>query len=90
MLIIPVADLAIFWTMNWSINGYGDDKMKPAHVKKMPILTNLRNSSAIQTTLYELMETVIDIADPDEKDLVNEVTINMLTKAKPRLRVSIR
>jgi len=64
--------------------------MKPAHVKKMPILTNLRNSSAIQTTLYELMETVIDIADPDEKDLVNEVTINMLTKAKPRLRVSIR
>jgi len=62
--------------------------MKPAHVKNMPFLQNRRNSSAIQTTLYELMETVIDIADPDEKDLVNEVTINMLTKAKPRLRVA--
>ena len=62
--------------------------MKPAHVKNMPFLQNRRNSSAIQTTLYELMETVIDIADPDEKDLVNEVTINMLTKAKPSLRVA--
>ena len=62
--------------------------MKPAHVKNRPFLHNRRNSSAIQTTLYELMETVIDVADPDEKELVNEVTINMLTKAKPNVRVS--
>jgi len=62
--------------------------MKPAHVKNMPFLQNRRNSSAIQTTLYELMETVIDVANPDEKDLVNEVTINMLTKAKPSLHVA--
>ena len=59
--------------------------MKPAHVKNMPFLQNRRNSSAIQTTLYELMETVIDVADPDEKRLVNEVTINILAKAKPRV-----
>ena len=66
----------------------GDDKMKPAHFKSMPILQNRRNSSAIQTTLYELMETVIDVADPDENKLVNEVTINMLTKAKSSVRIS--
>jgi hypothetical protein len=64
--------------------------MKPAHVKNMPFLQNQRNSSAIQTTLYELMETVIDVADPDEKRLINEVTINILAKAKPRVRVSAR
>jgi len=64
--------------------------MKPACVKNRPFLQNRWNSSAIQTTLYELMETVIDVADPDEKDLVNEVTINMLTKAKPSVRVSVR
>ena len=64
--------------------------MKPAHVKNRPFLQNRRNLSAIPTTLYELMETVIDVAYPDEKDLVNEVTINMLTKAKPSVRVSVR
>ena len=64
--------------------------MKPAHVKNMPLLHNRRKSSAIQTTLYELMETVIDVADPDEKRLVNEVTINMLAKATPSVLVSVR
>ena len=68
----------------------GDNKMKPAHFKNMPLKSEYRSSSAIQTTLYELMETVIDVADPDEKRLVNEVTINMLAKAKHRVRVSIR
>lgn len=66
----------------------GDDKMKPAHVKSMSVKSESRSSSAIQTTLYELMETVIDVADPDEKRLVNEVTINILAKAKPSVRVS--
>jgi hypothetical protein len=68
----------------------GDDKMKPANIKNMPFLQNGRNSSAIQTTLYELMETVIDVADPDETKLVNEVTINMLAKAKPSVHISVR
>jgi hypothetical protein len=34
------------------------------------------------------METVIDVADPDENRLVNEVTIKMLAKAKPKVRVA--
>ena len=62
--------------------------MKAIQVKGMPQMQKNRSSSAIQTTLYELMETVIDVADPDEKRLVNEVTINMLAKAKPRGRVT--
>ena len=60
--------------------------MKPAHVKNMLLIQKHQSSSVIQTTLYELMETVIDVADPDENRLVNEVTIDMLTKAKPRVR----
>jgi hypothetical protein len=68
----------------------GDDKMKPAHVKNMPLKSESRSSSVIQTTLYELMETVIDVADPDEKRLVNDVTINILAKAKQRVLVSVR
>ena len=64
--------------------------METVQDKYMPLMQKHRSSPAIQTTLYELMETVIDVADPDEKKLVNEVTINMLTKAKPRVRVSVR
>ena len=64
----------------------GADKMKATQVKGMPLMQKHRSSPAIQTTLYELMEAVIDVADPDENRLVNEVTINMLAKAKPRLR----
>ena len=41
----------------------------------------------IQTTLYDLMETVIDVSGPDENDLVNEVTRNILTKAKSKYSV---
>ena len=62
--------------------------MKTVPFKGMPFLQNRPNSSAIQTTLYELMEAVIDVADPDEKKLVNEVTINILKKAKPGIRIS--
>lgn len=68
----------------------GADKMKATQVESRPLLKKSMSSSAIQTTLYELMETVIDVADPDENKLVNEVTINMLAKAKPSVHVSIR
>lgn len=66
------------------------DKMKATQVKSRPLLKKSMSSSAIQTTLYELMETVIDVANPEEKRLVNEVTINILAKAKPSVHVSIR
>ncbi len=62
--------------------------MKAYQVKGMPSMQKHRNSPEIQTTLYELMETVIDVADPDEKRLVNDVTVNILKKAKPSVRVS--
>ena len=68
----------------------GADKMKATQVESRPLLKKSMSSSAIQTTLYELMETVIDVADPDENKLVNEVTINMLAKAKPSVHVSVR
>ena len=64
--------------------------MKAIPVKNIPYMKRHQRSPAIQTTLYELMETVIDVADPDENRLVNEVTINMLAKAKPSVRVSAR
>jgi len=68
----------------------GADKMKATQVKSRPLLKKSMSSPAIQTTLYELMETVIDVADPDENKLVNEVTINILAKAKPSVHVSVR
>jgi hypothetical protein len=64
--------------------------MKATQVKSIPIKQKYRGSPAIQTTLYELIETVIDVADPDEGTLVNEVTINILAKAKPRVHVSAK
>ena len=62
--------------------------MNGIQVKSRPLLKKRMSSSVIQTSLYELMETVIDVADPNEKRLVNEVTINILAKAKPRVRVA--
>jgi len=47
-----------------------------------------KSSVKIHTTLYELMETVIDVADPEENRLVNDETVNILKKAKPSFRVS--
>lgn len=64
------------------------DKMKATQVKSIQLMQKYRSSSAIQTTLYELMETVIDVADPNEKRLVNEVTIRILAKAKHRVRAN--
>ena len=62
--------------------------MKSTQVKCTPFLKNRHSSPAIQTTLYDLMETVIDVADPKDGKLVNDVTINILAKAKPSIRVS--
>ena len=47
-----------------------------------------RKSMIIETTLYDLMETVIDIVGPDDNRLIKEVTLNLLEKAKPRIRVT--
>ena len=47
-----------------------------------------RKSMIIETTLYELMEAVIDIVGPDEKRLIKEVTLNLLAKAKTCGRAS--
>jgi len=62
--------------------------MKATQVKIMPLFKKHQSSPAIQTTLYELMETVIDVADPEEGKLVNDVTIHILKKAKPGVRIS--
>jgi len=42
-----------------------------------------RDSVLVKTTIYDVMETVIDVVDSDENKLINEVTINLLAKAKP-------
>ena len=34
------------------------------------------------------METVIDIVGPDDNRLIKEVTLNLLAKANPRIRVT--
>lgn len=63
--------------------------MKGNQMKNIPIIQKSRNSSVIKTTIYELMEAVIDVADPDEKKLIKEVTLNLLAKAKPCVRVFV-
>ena len=47
-----------------------------------------RKSMIIETTLYDLMETVIDVTNPDENNLIEEVTLNLLEKAKRGIRVA--
>jgi len=47
-----------------------------------------RKSIIIETTLYDLMETVIDIVGPDDNRLIKEVTLNLLAKAKTCVCVS--
>jgi hypothetical protein len=42
----------------------------------------------IETTLYDLMETVIDIVGPDDNRLIKEVTFNLLAKTHPRIRIT--
>jgi hypothetical protein len=82
------ADSMISWIMNFKNNDSGAEKMETVQDKIMPLFKKHRSSPAIQTTLYELMETVIDVADPEEGKLVNDVTINILKKAKPGIRIS--
>jgi hypothetical protein len=41
-----------------------------------------RKSTIIETTLYEVMETVIDIVGPDENRLIKDVALDLLAKAK--------
>jgi len=60
--------------------------MEAVQVKYTSLSRKHQGSVKIHTTLYELMETVIDVSDPDEKKMINEVTINILAKAKPRVR----
>lgn len=47
-----------------------------------------RKSMIIETTLYDVMETVIDIVGPDENRLIKEVTLKLLAKAKSCVCVS--
>jgi len=61
--------------------------MKGNQMKSIPLIQKSRSSSDIKTTIYELMETVIDVADPEENKLIKEVTLNLLAKAKPCVRV---
>jgi hypothetical protein len=62
--------------------------METARTKGRCSNRKTRNSIKIQTSLYELMETVIDIVNPDENKLIKEVTLNLLAKARPRIRVT--
>ena len=47
-----------------------------------------RKSMIIETTLYDLVETVIDIVGPDDNRLIKEVTRNLLAKTHPRIRIT--
>ena len=47
-----------------------------------------RKSMIIETTLYDLMETVIDLVGPDDNRLIKAVTLNLLTKTHPRIRIT--
>jgi hypothetical protein len=62
--------------------------METTQTKILPLSRKPRRSFVIETTLYELVEAVIDIAGPDEKKLIKEVTLNLLTKVKPSIRVT--
>ena len=62
--------------------------METNQTKILRLTRTPRSTSLIETTLYELMEAVIDIVGLDEKNLVKEVTLNLLAKAKPSIRVT--
>lgn len=56
--------------------------METIIVKRQQCKPLARTSGTIQTTLYDLMETVIDVVGPDEYKLINEVTLNILTMSE--------
>ena len=62
--------------------------METTQTKILSLSRKRRRSFIIETTLYELVEAVIDIAGPDEKKLIKEVTLNLLAKVKPSIRVT--
>ncbi len=82
------ADSVISWIMNFKNNDSGAEEMEAVQGKCKTSRKKCQSSVKIHTTLYELMETVIDVADPEENKLVNDVTVNILKKAKPSVRVS--
>ena len=47
-----------------------------------------RKSMIIETTLYDLMEIIIDATGPEENNMIKEVTLNLLAKAKPSIRIT--
>ena len=62
--------------------------METTQTKILHLTRKPRSTSLIETTLYELLEAVIDIVGPDEKNLAKEVTLNLLAKAKPGIHVT--
>ena len=62
--------------------------MDTAQNKGRSSTRKLRDSVIVKTTIYDVMETVIDVVDSDEINLINEVTRNLLSKAKPYVLVS--
>ena len=64
--------------------------METILIKSQPVTQKVRNAVTIKTTLYDLMETVIDVAGPYENKLINEVTLNILAKTKPKYGVAGR
>ena len=62
--------------------------MKPIRTKCQQLDRKPRRQIKVQTTLYKLMETVIDVVDTDEIKLINEVTLKLLAKANPKVCVT--
>jgi hypothetical protein len=74
--------------MNFKNNDSGAEIMNTGQENYKTLIQNIQVRLPIQTTLYELMETVIDVAGRGDDKLVNEATIKILAKAKPRIRIS--
>jgi hypothetical protein len=61
--------------------------MEAIQVKCRNRKPRVQSTVTIKTNLYELMETVLDVVGPDENRLINEVTLNLLAKANPKVSV---
>jgi hypothetical protein len=62
--------------------------MEPILAKSSLVTPQSKKSVKIQTTLYELMEAVIDVVGPDNNRMVKDVTLNILAKTRPKIRVT--
>ena len=49
---------------------------------------HLRQPVMIRTTLYELVETVIDVVGPDQNQLIMAVLLDTLRKGRANVKVS--